>query len=214
MDDARAYRETTFEADTPVGRVELRVGGRDAQLDRLLEYCSAREWAFLTAWNPDGTFTEEAENRRRQEALESDLAERDLEVFPGQAIPDSPDWAPEQAALCIGIDRDEARDVAREFDQEVFIRGERGEEAELLSCDTGEPVEPAEDREAAVEPDRAREELDEMLDDLGGTVGDSVERYRSEGPRRAEHAVDWELVLRSLDDDYPDPDIDREDDGG
>lgn len=208
MDDARAYRQTTFEADTPVGRAEIRVGGRDDHLDRLLEYCSSSSWAFLTAWNPEGTFTNETENRRRQEALESELSDRGYRVFPGKAVPDPPNWAPEQAVLAVGIDRDEALAVAREFDQDVVLRGERDGRAELLDCESGEPVSDDADDSAPPGPSDVEEELGDMLEDLGGTVGESVDRYRAKGPERAENAVDWEVVLRSLDDEYPDPDLD------
>lgn len=206
MDDEQAYRGTTFEAETPVGRVEIRVGGEDERIDRLLEFCSAESWAFLTAWNPEGTFTNETENRRRQEELESEFDERDCRTFPGEAVPDPAEWAPEQALLVVGLSRDEVLQVGREYGQDAVVWGRRGEPAGLIDCESGEDVPDAGDAEPG--PDAGSNEADEVLEELGGTVRESVERYSSEPPSSMQNAVDWDLVLRSMDDDYPDPDLD------
>lgn len=206
MDDAEAYRRTTFEAETPVGRIEVRVGDRDKRVERLLEFCSADDWAFLTAWNPEGTFTNETENRRRQEAMESELEDREGRVFPGEAVPDPAEWAPEQAVLVVGLSQTDVLEVAGEYGQDAIVWGTRGESARLIDCETGEEI--GEGETSGTDAESAAEEVDDVLEDLGGTVQDSVERYRSDPPNSMEEAVDWELVLRSLDDDYPDPDLD------
>jgi len=205
MDDEEAYRQTTFEAETPVGRVEVRVGRPAERADRLLEYCSAESWAILTAWNPEGQFTEESENRRRQEALESELEERGCTYFSGEAVPDPAEWAPEEAVLVVDLGREELVELAGDYGQDAALWGSRGEPARLIDCESGDDVT---DRADSADELDAPRNADDVLEELGGTVRESVERYRSEPPNSVENAVDWELVLRSMDDDYPDPDLD------
>ncbi len=54
MEDAllAAYGRTTFVADTPRGRLSLRVGRRSAELDALLAAHGVATWAYVTAFNP------------------------------------------------------------------------------------------------------------------------------------------------------------------
>lgn len=197
MDDYQAYRQTTFEADTSVGRVKVRVGQRSEKLDRLLNFREEQTWAFLTAWNPGGTFAGEDQNRERQQALEAQLDDEGYQFFPGECVPDNADWAPEQCALVLGISADEAMDLAEQWDQSSVVCGEYAREARLLDASSGEDV--TEYGESEETPDEAaREHLDEVLGDLGGTVDESVKQYRREGPSTLEEAVDWEIVMRTM----------------
>ena len=201
MDDYQAYRQTTFEADTPVGRVEVRVGRRSRKLDRLLNFREARSWAFLTAWNPGGTFAGEEQNRQRQQALESELSDQGWTFFPGQCVPDNADWAPEQCALVVGITADEATEFAERWDQDSVVCGRHGESARLIDAATGEDVTKYGESEEVEEA--ADGEVADVLDDLGGTVDESVQQYRDEGPAPLDEAVDWEIVLRSMENGGP-----------
>ncbi|MFB6375510.1 MAG: DUF3293 domain-containing protein, partial [Bradymonadaceae bacterium] len=187
MDDYQAYRQTTFEADTPVGRVKVRVGQRSPKLDRLLNFREEKTWAFLTAWNPGGTFAGEDQNRERQQALETQLSDEGFQFFSGECVPDNADWAPEQCALVLGISADEATDLAGQWDQSSVLWGEYAQEARLLDASSGEDV--TEYGEAESPEAGAKEELEDVLGDLGGTVDESVEQYRREGPTSVEEAV-------------------------
>lgn len=209
MDDYQAYRQTSFEADTPVGRVAVRVGQRARKLDRLLNFREEKDWAFLTAWNPGGTFAGEDQNRQRQEALEAQLDDEGYQYFSGECVPDNADWAPEQCVLVLGIEVEEARDLARQWDQSSVVCGEYTEPARLLDAASGEDVT---EYGEAEDPDAETDgELSEMLDDLGGTVDESVQQYRREGPSSLEEAVDWEIVLRSMENGGPPPEDDGDD---
>ena len=204
MDDYQAYQHTTFEADSPVGHIEVRIGEASRKIDRLLEFQDAERWSFLTAWNPGGAFAGEEQNRKRQHELERDLEERGLTFFSGECVPDNADWAPEECALVVGIAAEEARELAVKYGQSSVVVGRRRQRATLLDTETGEDVTHYSE---AVEDEQVQSELEEMLDDLGGTVEQSVDEFRSE-ERSLQDAVDWQIVLRSLDDDYEDPDLD------
>lgn len=196
MDDYQAYRETTFEAETPIGRIEVRVGRPAHKLDGLLQFFDAGEWAFVTAWNPGGAFAGEEENRRRQEALETRLEESDYPYFPGECVPDNADWAPEQCTLVVGMSEDEARELAEKFDQDSVLYGEFGQEARLIDVETGDDVTPyAEPDDDEVPGD---DQMTELLDELGGTVDESVQQYRQEPPDSLDEMVDWEQVMDEL----------------
>lgn len=195
MDDYQAYRETTFEADTPVGRAEVRVGEPSRKLDQLLEFEGVKAWAFLTAWNPGGTFAGEEQNRRRQKRLVEELRGEDYPMFAGERVPDNADWAPEECVLVLDVSEEEAREWADQFDQSNVVVGGLREPTRLIDVDSGQDVTEYAERQTDEE---AEAELDDVLGDLGGTVGESVDSLRSQPPPNMQEAVDWEMVIRVM----------------
>ncbi len=196
MDDYQAYRETSFEAETPIGRVEVRVGQPAHKLDGLLQFYDAEQWAFVTAWNPGGAFAGEEENRRRQQALEEELQGTEHPFFPGECVPDNADWAPEESTLVVGLGEESARELAAEYDQDSVVVGEFGGEARLIDVESGEDV--TSYGQADQGPGAEEDPMSELLDELGGTVDESVEQYRREPPESLDEMVDWQKVLESL----------------
>lgn len=53
---------------------------------------------------------------------------------PGEGIGDDGQWAPELSLLVLGIDRNDARRLGRQYGQLAVIYGELNREAELLMC--------------------------------------------------------------------------------
>ena len=116
-------------------------------------------------------------------------------------MPGNADWAPEQCALVLGITTEEAIDLADQWDQSSVVCGEYAEPAKLLDASSGEDV--TEYGEAEAPEATTGGEASEVLEDLGGTVGESVDHYRSEGPSPLEEAVDWGIVLESMEENGP-----------
>src|SRR5437867_13072483 len=129
-----AYRRTTFVADTRKGRMRLRVGQHCSELDALLAGHGVATWAYVTASNPGSVPLTAEENTALQHRLGGSVAELGLVSYPGEGIGDDGRWPPEPSLLILGIGRDGAKRLGREFGQLAIVYGETQREAELLEC--------------------------------------------------------------------------------
>jgi hypothetical protein len=137
MNDAlfAAYRNTSFYADTLRGRLCLRVGRASPEIDALLAAYGVRTWAYVTGVNPGSILLTPDENEERHQRLELEVRRRGYTSFPGEGIGDDDQWPPERSLLILGIGRDEAIRLGREFGQRAVVYGEEGGAAMLLPCD-------------------------------------------------------------------------------
>jgi hypothetical protein len=135
-----AYRRTTFVvADTPNGRLSLRVGQHCAELEALLAIHGVTTWAYVTAFNPGSLPLSAEENAGRQRRLVSSVARLGLASYPGEGVGDDGRWPPEPSLLILGITREAAGKLGSEFGQLAVVYGEKGQEAELLVCTEDSP---------------------------------------------------------------------------
>ena len=129
-----AYHRTTYSAETPQGRIQLRVLQPNADLAQLLKSYGATTWAYVTAFNPGSQTLEKDENRRRQEQLEEAMRREELPFLRGAGIGDDPQWPPEESVLVLNITRSRACELAREFGQNAILAGGDDGVAELIDC--------------------------------------------------------------------------------
>ena len=129
-----AYRQTTFLAATPIGQVAIRVGESSAEVDVLLRRHNAKEWAFITAYNPASQLMDKAENQKRHANLEDDIRERGFVYFHGQGIGTDPAWQPEVSLLIFGLDPEAAIQLGAKYGQNAIVYGKLERAAELLDC--------------------------------------------------------------------------------
>ena len=127
-----AYLATSFFADTPNGRVCIRIGRTNGEVDRLLDQRGLDRWCFITAYNPASQASPESENRARQTELEREVRDRGLEFFSGEGKGDDGNWPPEPSILIIGIGRVDAESLGRRYGQNAIVCGVRGQAAELV----------------------------------------------------------------------------------
>jgi hypothetical protein len=129
-----AYRSTSFFANTSRGRLCLRVGRMSPELDALLVACGVRTWAYVTGFNPGSILLTPDENERRHQRLEGEVRRRGYTTFVGEGIGDDGQWPPERSLLIVGIGRDDAIRLGREFEQRAVVYGDSGGPAMLLPC--------------------------------------------------------------------------------
>ena len=139
-----AYRKTSYFADTPAGRLRIRIGEAHAVLDTLVAARGHRQWAYVTAHNPASVRLTADENRTRHTRLEADVRARGYEVFPGEGVGDDGEWPAEASLLILGIARDEATALGHAHAQRAVVWGDVGEPALLLVC-SQHPAEPSQD---------------------------------------------------------------------
>ncbi|NMO91989.1 DUF3293 domain-containing protein [Actinomycetospora sp. TBRC 11914] len=100
--------------------------------------CGASPVHVLTAHNPGPERPGDAENRRRQRALEADLAAAGLTVV--RAVASAPDGThAEESAAVVGWDDAAALALARRHGQDALFRWS-AEAWEVVPCDGGPPL--------------------------------------------------------------------------
>ena len=127
---SRAYRDTTYRVYVPgQAPLDLHAGQRCSELDRLLARLGARDWAFITAWNPASRRLPGWANARRQRLLLGLL--RGHLVLRGAGLPADAGWLPEESVFVANLPAGRARRLARCFGQNALLRGRRGRAAQL-----------------------------------------------------------------------------------
>lgn len=113
-----AYRKAAYEvhAEPPF---TLRVDDPSPALASLHAALGVHASAFITAHNP-GEELEPAENETRQAALEAHVRRRGFPMIPGVGRDDAGTWA-EASVLVLGISREEACALGREYGQNAIL---------------------------------------------------------------------------------------------
>jgi hypothetical protein len=137
-----AYRKTSYFADTPAGRLCIRIGEAHPILDTLLAARGHRHWTYVTAHNPGSVQLTADENRARHTRLEADVRARGYEALPGEGVGDDGAWPAEASLLILGMPRAEATALGHAHTQRAVVWGSAGEPALLLIC-SPHPAEPA-----------------------------------------------------------------------
>lgn len=130
-----AYRRTTYSAATPAGELRLRIDQENPSLRRLLEMHGVKSFAYLTAANPLSTACGDDENGVLNEKLSRLLAAGGYITFPGHGAGDDASWAAEPSFLVLGIGRDDALALGRQFKQNAILVGGADAIPRLLWCE-------------------------------------------------------------------------------
>ncbi len=129
-----AYRRTEYRVRAPEGTFTIHIGARCEVLEALLREVGARSWAFVTACNPRSQPLSDEVNARRQAQLLAMLSEQERALIPGEGVDPAGDWPAEASVLILDIERDEALELGRVWDQNAIVYGEGNGSAELLWC--------------------------------------------------------------------------------
>ena len=130
----QAYRATSYEAETPAGRVRLRIGAKSPDVDRLLAENGLSSWAFVTAFNPFSKALTDTENEERHQRLLHELTDHGRPVYEGSGVPDHPDWNAETSVMILGIEREAAVRLAVRYGQNAIVFGTIETDVELVDC--------------------------------------------------------------------------------
>lgn len=118
-----AYRATTYRVFLPGGLVELRLDQPSEALRAWLKSSAAREFAILTAHNPDAQPLDAEANMARQSQMELELLERGFEPYAGENEADSGDWPIEETCCVIDIGLAEASALGAKYGQNATVHG-------------------------------------------------------------------------------------------
>jgi len=118
-----AYTNTTFCAQTPLGEIRLRIGIANSLLAQLLSQFAVDEWAFITSYNPGSQALPEDENTQRQIELKDRLQKDGFQIFSGEGKGDDSEWPPEPSFLVLGVNKNHAIAIGKDFGQNAIVAG-------------------------------------------------------------------------------------------
>jgi hypothetical protein len=118
-----AYNATTYRVFLPSGICELRIGEPCETLRCWLETADCKEFALITAHNPDGVPTDEAINAERQSQLECELLEGNYEPYAAQHEADAQAWPNEESCFVPDISPEDACALAADYGQNAVVCG-------------------------------------------------------------------------------------------
>lgn len=117
----KAYKQTTYAV--PSLKINIRIGEKSPLLDQLLQKLERRSWCFVTAWNPQSKLLSDEENQKRNDKLKESLIQSGYIYYDGLGIGDDGLWPPEESFLVIGIDLEDARGLAKKWQQNAIVFG-------------------------------------------------------------------------------------------
>jgi len=115
-----AYRETDYRVEGGPA-FTLRIGVPSPALTALHAAHRVNGSAFITACNPLGKRLDAAENNIRQAALAAELEECGYAVRHGTGLDRTGAWPGEPSFLVLGMSRNAACAIGRQFDQNAIV---------------------------------------------------------------------------------------------
>ena len=129
-----AYEQTQFYVRECTSELCIRIGSHHGQLDKLLHKQRCDNWSYITASNPASELLSDAQNTGRNQELEALLRSQDLVFYRGEGVGSDASWPAEASFLILGISREAAMQLGRQFGQNAIVCGKRGEASELVDC--------------------------------------------------------------------------------
>ena len=114
--------------------VRFRIGSANARLQALLVRYGSREWAFMTAWNPESKPLPRQKNDRRQAELIAELTAAGYRCLRGEGLNADASWPPEESVFALDIPKEEARRIGHQHGQLAIVTGQLGSPARLVAC--------------------------------------------------------------------------------
>lgn len=134
IDFEAAYLQTIYKIQDGKDQVAIHIGEINPALDELLERCTAKSWAFVTAYNPFSEKLSLQENQSRQSELLNYLRQKNFRFLVGYGESRSKDWEPEPSASILDISFDDAFELGKSLEQNAIVFGEAGSTPKLVWC--------------------------------------------------------------------------------
>ena len=116
-----AYAATHYIVNGVERPFVLRVNERSAPLEVLHRRHGVDRSAFLTAWNPRSQRRADAINQAAQSELEATLRASGLKLFSAIGIDPDGNWPGEPSVLALGIAREQAEQIGRQYGQNALL---------------------------------------------------------------------------------------------
>ena len=117
----RAYLATCFRVTEASPPFTLRIGERSAELLDLFTSSDVASAAYLTAWNPRSEMQADDVNAAAQAQLVARLVAVGHRCLAGIGLDPSGQWPGEASVLALGVGREQAGEIGREFGQNAVV---------------------------------------------------------------------------------------------
>ena len=129
---AEAYLATSYVVRTGTDELVVKPNQRSSDIDRLLCSLKARTAVFITACNPYSLTLSPTTNSDRHRRLKLLMRRRRLRFLEGEGRGEIGDWPPEESLFVVGVSREMANALGREWHQNAIVFVELGRTAELV----------------------------------------------------------------------------------
>lgn len=116
-----AWQATEYRVDTDAGTLALRLDTPDPALAKLMQHAGVTCAAYITADNPFSRVASEGQNAAARTRLLRRVHAGGWACLPGLGIDPEGDHPGEHSLLVLGMARDEAISLGREFRQHAIV---------------------------------------------------------------------------------------------
>jgi len=118
----KAYIAVDFQVNTDPTFI-LKIGRYSRELSELYKQYNCKVSSYITAWNPLGKTLSSSENKRLNNALKDSISEK-YKFIEGVGRDPDGKWPGEESFLVLGINREDAMQLGKEFDQNAIVFNE------------------------------------------------------------------------------------------
>lgn len=116
-----AYLNTDYIIDDELGFWQINIGDTDRPLSRYLNTFKNPTAAFITAHNPMSKKLKEGQNKQRQQQLQQAVSKLGLSSCKGYGLSQHNDWPKEHSLLITNVTKQQASQLAKDFQQAAFV---------------------------------------------------------------------------------------------
>lgn len=127
-----AYLSTTYRVWVEREKFwDILIGALHPAVDHYLNQHRLSTWVFITAWNPRSKWLDILENQARNQGLLAMIQQSRLLYFEGVGIGASGEWPAEVSYWVAGVNREQALEWGKFWEQNAVVWGEINQTAEL-----------------------------------------------------------------------------------
>ncbi|MEO0769469.1 MAG: DUF3293 domain-containing protein [Cyanobacteria bacterium J06649_4] len=118
-----AYQQALYEVYADAQTITIQVNVHSKALTQLLQQCQETDWTLVTAYNPYSQQLSSAENQENSLLLETAIQRLNLPYLPAVGRDSAGVWPPEVSWFAMGIDRQAAIALGKQFSQNAILYG-------------------------------------------------------------------------------------------
>lgn len=120
-DKVRAYLATDYRLGHTSQDIVLTIGQRSERLAALFAGNTVTCGAFLTGYNPRGTFQSDEANDQAHAQLAAKLQELGLQAIEGSGSEEVTEWPAEKSYFALDLALEPAKAIGTHFDQDAIV---------------------------------------------------------------------------------------------
>jgi len=115
-----SYESADYHVDASPSFI-LKIGIHSAELDSIYKTSHKYTAAFITAFNPYSQELSNQENKDRNHKLEELIQSLHFDYIHGEGKCGNDDWDGEESFLIIGISKEQASEIGKQFEQNAIV---------------------------------------------------------------------------------------------